>query len=181
MLFRSWKDDLLRMAERLKKRTKQKRWLESSSARFEKEIFISFYGVRKLLEADKFSGDIVKYKFSLKAYPSRSKNVTKLNWYKIDKHYNLENPKVITKDVRWLANQIIHSYVFIPLFNDDFKNVHAILFASDREKNTRLFQLEIVDIIDFLKKAGNDYPDDETYIFNEKKKDYKYSGKMQNK
>ena len=50
-----WKEELLRQAEDLKKRSTQTKWSERSLARLEKTIMIGFYSIRKLIEAKKVS------------------------------------------------------------------------------------------------------------------------------
>lgn len=52
-----WKIELLKISSSLKKRLSQKRWTIKSSFLFEKEIFVSLYIVRKLIEAEKISTD----------------------------------------------------------------------------------------------------------------------------
>ena len=47
-----WKKELVKLAIKLDKRTKQKRaWTEAQHGTFEKEITIGFYIIRKLIEA----------------------------------------------------------------------------------------------------------------------------------
>jgi len=45
-----WKEELLKISKSLKSRQIQKRWTSRTSFLFEKEIFTSFYIIRKLIE-----------------------------------------------------------------------------------------------------------------------------------
>jgi hypothetical protein len=54
-----WKKDLARLADCLRKRARQRQWSERSLAKMEKEVFIGFYSLRKLLEGKKLSGKVV--------------------------------------------------------------------------------------------------------------------------
>jgi len=45
-----WKEYLLKISKSLKSRQIQKRWTSRTSFLFEKEIFTSFYIIRKLIE-----------------------------------------------------------------------------------------------------------------------------------
>ncbi|OQK43193.1 hypothetical protein XM74_c11567 [Vibrio vulnificus] len=53
-----WKDDLLKLAEKLTLRLVQKRWGEKNIYTLEKDIFLGFYSVRKLIESRKISDSV---------------------------------------------------------------------------------------------------------------------------
>lgn len=46
-----WKEDLLRIAESLERRTRQRRWVERTSFLVERDVMNAAYAVRKLNEA----------------------------------------------------------------------------------------------------------------------------------
>lgn len=48
-----WKDDLLKLSRKLESRLLQTRWGDRNLYIIEKEIFIGFYSVRKLIESKK--------------------------------------------------------------------------------------------------------------------------------
>ena len=64
-----WKEDLARLALQLKKRTGQRRWSERSLAKLEKEVFIGFYAIRKLLESKKLSERLTKTQIPIETFP----------------------------------------------------------------------------------------------------------------
>lgn len=65
-----WKDDLVKVAGKLVKRTIQKRWPERSLASLEKDVFVSFYAIRKLIESKKISDGLLSLKIPVIGYPS---------------------------------------------------------------------------------------------------------------
>ncbi len=79
-----WKDDLLRYAAALRKKTKQRHWSERSQAVVEKLVFLGFYSVRKLFEAEKLSTSLRQLSLVTAIYPPTGKNVTRHNWHKTD-------------------------------------------------------------------------------------------------
>jgi hypothetical protein len=166
-----WKSDLLRNSEYLRRKLSQKRWPESSMANFEKAIMISFYIIRKLTEANKLSGNIISHKFPAITYKCKDKNVNILNWHKVIDLYNLDQGTDELLDLRYVSNKIIHSFVFIGVFGENNK-IEAVMFNSDQSKKDRLHSLNLVDIIDLFKKAGNDYPRHIEYKFNPKSNEY---------
>jgi glycerol kinase len=50
-----WKDELLKIADRLENRKTQRRWTERTGFLAERDIMVSAYAIRKLLEARKVS------------------------------------------------------------------------------------------------------------------------------
>lgn len=69
-----WKEDLGRLADKLKARKVQKKFPERSLACLEKEIFIGCYIIRKLIDAKKLSDSIVSLKLSVRFHSSIGKN-----------------------------------------------------------------------------------------------------------
>jgi hypothetical protein len=166
-----WKEDLLKTALKLSKRTHQKRWTERSFFLFEKEIFFAFYSIRKLMEAKKLSNCVVEAEIQLQAFKSMGLPVTRLNQHKIDQLYDLENPSSESIKLKDVCNQFIHSYIFVPCFGE-FDELNGIIFCSDYSRKHKVFKIAIADLIEVLKMVGSDYPSSAHYIFNEKLGDY---------
>jgi len=166
-----WKDELLKIAFRLEKRKQQRRWLESSFSRLEKEVFIAAYCIRKLFEAAKTSSSIATFQFKVKAHCFIGTDITSFNRYEFEEHYDLRQPEIISKDVSFICNQLVHSYVFAP----DLKRaggLKGIFFCSDWERHKWLYRLDIDELIRYLKKVGRDYPNYSSSYLDPKKRDY---------
>jgi hypothetical protein len=148
MIFESkyWKDDLLRKAVALEKRKNQKRWSDSSFARLEQDVMIGFYSIRKLVDAKKVADAFCKRKIEIIAYPWTGRPVTFLNRHDFWELYQLDRPTVKMRKLRFLCNQIIHSFVYEINFDDDNKFA-GISFSSDLERNKWLYSIEIDRII----------------------------------
>ncbi|MBF0342692.1 MAG: hypothetical protein HQL06_00525 [Nitrospirae bacterium] len=166
-----WKRELFRIASRLEKRKQQKKWPEPSLAKVEMEMFFAAYSLRKLFEAAKISDNTTTSQFDVKVYDFIGTNVTKLNWHKIDKHYDLTKSVHSKKEALFICNQLIHSYVFVLLF-EETGGLSGIYFCSDRERHKHLYLLDIDDLISYLVKVSQDEPHTIKSVFNEKKRDY---------
>jgi hypothetical protein len=129
---------------------------EKTLAGLEKRIFLSFYSVRKLIEANRLSTKNINSNWPLLSYPNKSK-VDLLNWHRIDEKYNLEKVNKEKRNLLWLCNQVIHSFVFILNF-DDYGKLSGFYVSSDRLRNKKLYQIERKQYLDILKLIGNDYP-----------------------
>lgn len=172
-----WKNDLLKTARKLGRKKNKKRWPERALVNFEKELFISFYSIRKLIEANKISTDLIMTKITAKSYPSLGKVVTSMNWHRIDELYDFSTSNIEKISLIFICNQLIHSYVFMPSFNEN-SQLTGILFSSDKYRNKKLFSVDINDVIGILRKVGSNYPNSATLIYDEKKKDYIITSRM---
>jgi len=166
-----WKQDLLRLCTRLCKVREDLIWSERNTVRFEKDMFISFYSIRKLIEAKKLSRDVIAVRIAASSFPATGKEVTYMNWHKLDELYDFDRGRQESLKLEFLCNQLIHSYVFSPIF-EDHGPLLGILLSSDRMRNKRLFEVSVDEIIRVLRAVGHDYPSAGQFTFNESTRDY---------
>lgn len=174
MIYESYvyKDELNRIANRLDKRLVQKRWLDHSLFLLEKDIFIAFYIIRKLIEAKtKISSRTTNMKVNLVQYMPTGKSLNILNDTNIDYLYVMDKPRNVTKDLIFLCNQFIHSYIFCP-YIDTHPQRLAILFNSFYERTKGLYHLSVADLILIIRKISNDNPGSMMMIYNPGEQDY---------
>jgi hypothetical protein len=166
-----WKKPLLHMARKFSRLSKPREWTEEEIVQIEKDVFIAFYSIRKLIEAHKLSTKTEKMSLSVKTYPSRGIKVHLFNWHHINSLYDFVTFKSIQKTLWFICNQIIHSYVFVPDIGQE-GSFDGILFCSDKERNTHLYELEVSEMIKTLRIVGRDYPYASQVTFNAAKQDY---------
>ncbi|MCS6725760.1 hypothetical protein, partial [Proteus mirabilis] len=65
-----WKDELIKLADKLEMRVIQRRWWDKSYYTLEKEIFLGFYSIRKLIESQKISKTVVDKTFNVLEFKS---------------------------------------------------------------------------------------------------------------
>ena len=78
----------------------------------------------------------------------------KFNWHHLKKHYDFDCSKKSTIKISYLLNQIIHSYIFCPMF-DDKKNITNLLINSDVTKNKILYSISFKKVIDIIMFISN--------------------------
>lgn len=174
-----WKNGLLKSAQYLSKAKKQKRFGEY---RAEREIFISFYAIRKLIESNKLSNEIKSLNYLLNSYRFIGKGITKLNWHHLDRHYDLRNPVKERISLGELCNQVIHSYVFMFSIKE-CGSMNGIYICSDWKRSKTIYHIPVQKLISIFTSVGNDDPVSMHYEFDDKKGDYVIiaSNKMKNK
>ena len=167
-----WKEDILRQAAALKKKTKQQRWTDRSYAQLEKTVMLGFYSIRKLLEAKKLTIDVIKTKLSVISFPSLGEAVTLLNWHHFDRLYDFNRPNEQKRSLQWLCNIIVHSYIFSPVFGEQSR-FEGLFFNSDLIRHEALYFVHIEGIISLFKSVGNDNANyAEKYSLDSKKGDF---------
>ncbi|NWN48003.1 hypothetical protein HT121_10380 [Pseudomonas sp. MAFF 301514] len=154
----NWKLPLVRAA----------RWLEKTRvtdvtetrvlARAEREVFIGFYAVRKLLETFNLSDSTRSLAWKLTCYrPKPGRIVDHLNRGDIFKNYELGNKLSETRDLGFVCNQVIHSFVF-ELALGESDALDGVFLTSDQKRANRLYYIPMSLIIDVFRMVGLDYP-----------------------
>ncbi len=138
---------------------------------------LGFYSIRKLIEASKLSNSTFEQELTLTTYPWSGKTVTRMNCHKLDQLYDFESPSTDLRTVLFLCHQIVHSFVFMPAFNE-IGGLDALLFTSDRHRHQRLYSLTLDQIIERFDCIGTDYPNEMRMVFNPKTQDYDVSATM---
>jgi hypothetical protein len=158
-----WKDSLSKHAEMLNAKLEQRVWRESSFSKVEQSVMLSCYIVRKLSEAKKIADAKFQRPMRMRAFCATGKTVDVLNNHKIDALYHLANGVDVTRTLSYIANQIIHSFVFVPVFESPGK-IHGIAFNSDRSKGKELYMLELRPLIEAFAACADSYINKTTYF-----------------
>ena len=155
--YRYWKDALVKAASDLRRRRKQTRWVDASFARLEQRVMLGFYGVRKLRDSRRISDRLRYRSVPLDEFTPTGRTIDYLNRIDIDEIYDLDSPNATTKPLEFVCNQIIYSYIFTPGFNEE-GFLEDLFFASDRQKDSKVFRISIDEIVSIFEEVGNNYP-----------------------
>jgi len=151
-----WKEDLLKLANKLERRIIQTRWGEKNLYTLEKEIFIGFYSIRKLIESNKISDSLSERNYEVKEFPYQGNPESIITHFK-ETDYNLNKAKKFNITVSQLCNQFIHSHHFLP-FLPNGKNLIGFFFCSDYKRKSCIYLITLFDIVDIYRSIGNNYP-----------------------
>jgi len=151
-----WKEPLLQSASWLRRVRLGPGTRESTLVRIEKELFIGFYTIRKLLDTLKVSDSTKGQSYNLEFSPNR-KRVDYLNWHHVDECYDLETRRSETRNLRFLCNLFIHSFVFVVCGEGPLE---GFFVASDKMMNQKVYYVSIDQVIHAFRLVGRDYPDE---------------------
>lgn len=150
-----WKEPLLKSAVYLDKVRLNERTSERTLVRIEKEVLVGFYAIRKLVEAFKITDKTKTLSFNLSWYPAR-RRVDLMNWHRVEKNYFMEQRQSEERDLLFLSNQFIHSYLF--LASEDRGRLSGFFVASDRERHKKCYFVERQQVVQAFRSVGSDYP-----------------------
>ena len=165
-----WKEDFLIMAKKLNPVKKPPRWSEKLQVNFEKEIIISFFMIRKLVESRKFSKAITELEVVVYRSPC-VKSVNNMNFIFINELYDFEREEIVTKNINFICNQFIHGGAIFA-YREKNRNWGGIYTCSDFERAKYIYRVSVEEIKTILEVAGNDYPTEYHYVYSEDKGDY---------
>ncbi|GAA0539206.1 hypothetical protein GCM10009098_03440 [Rheinheimera aquimaris] len=151
-----WKNDLIKLANKLELRLVQVRWGEKSLYTLEKEIFIGFYSIRKLIESKKISDSLKEKVFEVKQFSYKgSPNSIFMHFEESD--YDLSKANSAKFTIAQLCNQFIHSHHFLPFFVNG-KNLIGFFFCSDYKRTSGIYLITLFDIVEIYRNIGSNYP-----------------------
>lgn len=156
MVYKSyfWKKPLLESADRLKQFQSLSEIDEETYIQIEKDIFIGFYSIRKLLDAEtKVTDSLKKKKYQSEWYAHFGDSVTWKNNHKLNKLYDFSKTHQEERDLWFIASRIIHGFIF-NIRVSEFGGLHGVLFTSDNDKNRKLYTLSIEKIIEIFREVG---------------------------
>lgn len=130
----------------------------------------SVFSVRVLIERHKLSQELLS-SLHIDGFGKKVlKPVTWLNSHRIEELYDLAKPTRKVVKPLFLCNQIIHSYILLPV--QDGKEFSHILVCSDYERNRFLSSVPIPGIVSLLRAVASDHPSRMDVTFNPKRNDY---------
>lgn len=168
---RFWKEELLRIANELKRVKNPKKWSERLVCTMERDVMVGFFIVRRMTELRKISDELSRSEIKVLKVPRKESNINLLNYWDINKHYEFEDCKEEVKKVEYVANQFIHSKISY-LFRDETRNWKEFVIASDYENKKVIWIIPVIEIIKLFKKMGTDFPNRMDWKYNKKNKDF---------
>jgi hypothetical protein len=164
---RYWKIPLLRGATFLERAVVTEENGEATLARAERELFIGFYSIRKLLPTFKLSNNTKRLSSKVSWYASRpEQSVDYFHRSDVDELYDLERPIEEMRDLGFMCNQVIHSYVFVNSTTEDGK-LDGFFVSSDTMRRRRVYFFSLPVVLHAFRTVGRDYPKGGRYLFNE--------------
>lgn len=150
-----WKEELVKTAERLRKKKTQTRWTERSGFIVERDIMVGAYAVRRLIEAWKVSDVLVATRIRVEQHAPLDKEPTPWNrwhWWEL---YDLDRATKGTLSLAETCSQIIHSWIWAvsATESDEFNGIYVV---SDRKRTSGLYFIHVDALIELFDRVGSE-------------------------
>ena len=150
-----WKQPLLVAATWMRRLSLTEHSSPRTFVRLEREVFVGFYAIRKLFDTRKVTDSVRKMQFDLQTFPC-IKKVDYLNCYRIDELYDLSSASAETRDLIFICNLFVHSYVFLPVVDQNF--LAGFYVSSDKARQNKVFLVTISQVLKAFRAVGHDDP-----------------------
>lgn len=158
---KEWKEQLLTTASWLTKVRIAENTRESTYVRLEREVLLGAYSVRKLLDTLKVKDSTKRICLGIDRYENRVR-VSHLNMHKIAEAYDLSSKRSEERNLRFICDRFIHSYVLIP-GADSNDRLEGFFVTTDRDRNTKLYWVPLDVLLKMFRMVGRDYPTEATW------------------
>ncbi len=148
-----WKEELVRVADRLHAKKKQKRWSKRSGYLVERDFMVSAYAIGKLIDAFKVSDTLRQRQIPVEQFEWTGSPISYLGLH-IEKSYDLEHDHRRTVVVKELCSQIVHSFVFALSFDESTGLFDGVYVTSDYDKHKHLWLIRATDFMNLCRDIG---------------------------
>lgn len=152
-----WKAPLLKMAKRFTTLKVSRELSEDQLAQIERDVFIGFYSVRRLIETPTKVTDETRAMLLTVRKFANLKPVTWRNNHRLDSLYDLSKSNQEKRDIEFICGRVIHSFIFAPCISEE-GSLCGVFFTSDLDKDKFLLFMDIDEVIALFRQVGNDNP-----------------------
>ncbi|WP_041784155.1 hypothetical protein [Micromonospora sp. L5] len=150
-----WREELVKVADRLERRRRQRRWHERTYFLIERDIMISAYAVRKLSEAGRLSRILRGTPIKVTRYELVGQVCDQ--WHtEFWESFDMESPTTVNLSIADLCNQIIHSFVWRISVTEVGSLFDGIYVSSDRQRRKFLYFVSAEVLIHLFREVGEE-------------------------
>ena len=152
-----WKESLLRVADSLERRTRQRRWTERTSYLVERDVMNAAYAIRKLNEARKISDGMAGERVNARRHALTGRPVDIWNRDEFVEHYDMQHTQLVSLELTEFCNQVIHSWVFMLSATETPPHrFNGVYVSSDRARKKHVDFISTEALIRVIRDVGQD-------------------------
>ncbi|WP_062389949.1 hypothetical protein [Demequina iriomotensis] len=149
-----WRDELLKSSLRLRRWNTQERWTERTYFLAERDIMMSAYSIRRLIDSAKSSSKLLSKRIPTVQYPLVGRKPMVLDRFDPEQFYDLQKGMRNDLEVGRLCNQVIHSFVFQIYLEEDATT--SVVFVSDLDRGKHLHGIPFEVLADLFDYVGRE-------------------------
>lgn len=140
-----WQDELVKTADRLEAKTKQKRWTDRTGYLIERDVVLAAHAMRKVIESDEVPAELRQRQIPVRRF--ELSGMRPLSADDIADCYDFDNGRRRMLSVAELCQEILHSVVFTFCCGETEDLFDGIYLSSDRDRNEYVYLLLASDFI----------------------------------
>ena len=149
-----WKDELVKVADRLEAKTRQKRWTGRTGYLIERDFMVGAYAIRKLIESHEVSEELGQYRIPVRRFDRTGDPPDPDPPADIADRYDFENGRRRTLSVVDLCREIVDSFVFTYCCGETDDLFDGIYVSSDRDNTNHVYLVLASDFIALCSEIG---------------------------
>jgi hypothetical protein len=152
-----WKEELLRIARSIERRTTQRRWTERTSFLVERDLMNGGYALRRLNEARKVSDELAAERITVQRHVLVGAPIDTWNRHEFWEYFDMQNPEPVDLTLTEFSNQLIHSWVWSLSATEDAPHrFNGVWVSSDWASKTCLYFISAETLIALFRAVGLD-------------------------
>lgn len=152
-----WKEELLRVAQSIERRTTQRRWTERTSFLVERDLMNAGYALRRLNEARKISDELAAERVTVQRHDLVRGPIDIWNRHEFWEHFDMENSQPVDLTLTEFSNQLIHSWVWSLSATDSAPHrFDGVWVSSDWASKNFLYFVSVDTLIRLFRAVGLD-------------------------
>jgi hypothetical protein len=151
-----WKEELVKVADRLEAKTKQARWTDRTGYLIERDFIVSAHAMRKLVDSRSVSDELIQRRIPVRRYDLTGKPPDSRCPADIEDCYDFQNGRRNTLTPEVLCHEIVHSFVFIFFCGETADLFDGIYVSSDRAKKKHIYLVLASDFIALCSDMGSE-------------------------
>jgi len=148
-----WREEISSNRASLAKIAKQQMHGRKTKVTIEKNVFLTFYAIRKLIENGHLPPETAEHQISVRTHLRRP-DVPWSHGLSLDRLYDTDRSSVQQSSVRYVMNQFIHSAVFVIQLRRPMEII-GFHVASDRERDRQCLYVSLAEVLDIFDLAGS--------------------------
>ena len=148
-----WKDELVKVADRLEAKTKQTRWTDRTGLLIERDFIVGSYAMRKLVDSHDVSAEMCRRHIPVRRYELTGQRPDPAD---ISESYDFENGRRSTLSVKNLCDEIVNSFAFTFFCGETADLFDGVYVSSDRDKKRHVYLVLASDFIALCSDMGSE-------------------------
>lgn len=151
-----WREDLLKVAAAVERRSKVRRWTARTGFLVERDLMVGMFTIRRLIESAKTSSLLPRERVSLRMHPLQDRVPGIYDRWSYWEYYDMESKRQTELTVRELVTLFIHSFV-LEFYPSSEHGSATVWVVSDRDRHKWLYSIPFATLVALFRRVGDEH------------------------